>query len=674
MLRHYRNLLESVIRDPRQRLSEVSLLSAGERHQLLREWNQTKVDYGAERLLHQLFEEQAAETPEAAALVFEDRSLTYSELNARANQLARYLRRQGVGAETRVGLCLERSLEMVVGLLAILKAGAAYLPLDPSYPRERLRFMLEESAAPVLLTQQRLLSALPEHQAQAICLDTQWDEIAQESSLNLATNVLAENLAYIIYTSGSTGAPKGVGVSHRNLLHSTLARLDYYPSQPSSFLLLSSFAFDSSVAGIFWTLCAGGVLVLPGEGLQRDAHALVRLIQRQRVSHLLSLPSLHALMLEVGAASELESLDAVIVAGEACPPELARRHFETLPQTKLYNEYGPTEATVWSSVYQCLWSEDEGRQVVPIGRPIANARLYILDENLRPVPIGIAGELYIGGAGLTRGYLQRSEVTAERFVPDPFGTEAGARIYRTGDTARYLSDGNIEFLGRSDSQVKIRGYRIELGEIEAALMEQATVRAAAVVAADETGGGKRLIAYLVRERDDDAIDLDELRRMLKERLPEYMVPSAFVTLAEMPLSPNGKVNRRALSTAEQFAPELKRAYQPPQSDAERTIAAVWQEMLKVEQVGLTDNFFDLGGHSLLMVKVYTQLRGRFEREFTVIDLFRYPTVRAAAQFLSPTEEQQAAARESQEQEEARLTAGKDRLRQLKQRRQASLNS
>jgi amino acid adenylation domain-containing protein len=673
MLGHTRNLLESIVADPQQRLSELSFLGADERRQLLYEWNETRVEYNAGGTLHQHFEAKAAETPQAVALVCEGQQLSYGELNERANQLAHHLRKRGIVAETRVGLCIERSLEMIVGLLGILKAGAAYLPLDPTYPRERLRFMLDESAAPVLLTQQRLASVLPEHGAQVIYLDTHWDEIAQESNSNPVANVLAENLAYIIYTSGSTGTPKGVCVSHHNLLQSTFARLDYYSSQPKSFLLLSSFAFDSSVAGIFWTLCAGGTLVLPEEGLQRDAHALVRLIRQRRVSHLLSLPSLHALMLEVADASELESLDVVIVAGEACSPELVRRHFETLPETNLYNEYGPTEATVWSSVYQCLGDEGEGRQVVPIGRPIANARLYILDDDLRPLPIGVAGELYIGGEGLTRGYLQRSEVTAERFVPDPFGK--GARLYRTGDMTRYLPDGNIEFLGRSDSQVKIRGFRIELGEIEAALMEEATVREAVVVAADEASGGKRLVAYLVWEQAAEASGVDELRQKLKERLPEYMIPATFVFLAEMPLSPNGKIDRRALSTADQSAPELKRAYMPPLTDAERTIAQVWQEVLKVEKVGVTDNFFDLGGHSLSMVQVYTKLRAAFvEREFTVIDLFRYPTVSAVAQFLNPSAQQQAAAVQTQEHEATRLEEGKDRLRQLKQRRQASRNN
>jgi len=382
---------------------------------------------------------------------------------------------------------------MIVGVLGILKAGGAYVPLEPAYPQERLAMVLEESGAPMLVTQQHVVAGLPPHQADVVCLDSQWQEIAQENGHHPISPVQPENLAYVIYTSGSSGRPKGVCVTHRNLVHSTVARSIFYRQPPGCFLLLSSFAFDSSVAGIFWTLCSGGTLVLPAEGLQRDPQALVRLVQEQSVSHLLSLPSLHALMLEVAKKSELSTLKVVIVAGEACAPELVERHLEVMPGTGLYNEYGPTEATVWSSVYEC--QESANHETVSIGRPIPNARIYILDEDMRVVPIGVAGEIYIGGAGVARGYYRRPDETALRYLPDPFNGEG--RLYRTGDRARYRSNGEIEFLGRVDNQVKIRGYRIELGEIEAVLREHPAVRESVVVAIEDQIGGKRLVGYLV---------------------------------------------------------------------------------------------------------------------------------------------------------------------------------
>jgi amino acid adenylation domain-containing protein/FkbM family methyltransferase len=497
-------------------LAELEIVGEAERQKLLAEWNDTAAPYAEDECIHQLFERQVAQTPNSVAVIYQEQELTYTELDQRANQLAHYLRSRGVGPEVRVGLCVERSLEMIVGLLGILKAGGAYVPLDPTYPRERLGFMLADTAAPILLTQQRLIDNLPSPQAQVVCLDTQWKEIARESSGSCASDVLARNLAYVIYTSGSTGTPKGVLVTHHNLVHSTVARSAYYHTPPSRFLLLSAFSFDSSVAGIFWTLCGGGALVLPGKGMQRDGLALVRLIEREGVTHLLSLPSLHGVLLETAEARELENLQVVIVAGEVCAPELVRRHRRALPQARLYNEYGPTEVTVWSSVYQCAGpekeegEEEEGR-VVAIGRPIINAQVYILDEQLRPVAIGEAGELYLGGPGISRGYLHRGDVTAERYLPHPFSAEGGARLYKTGDVGRYRGDGNLEFLGRRDAQVKLRGYRIELGEIEAALAEHEAVREAVVVARAESGRTERLVGYLELEPQRAAVACRLLR-------------------------------------------------------------------------------------------------------------------------------------------------------------------
>jgi amino acid adenylation domain-containing protein/FkbM family methyltransferase len=511
----FQTLIDSVLEYENALISELEIVGEAERKQLLEEWNSTTTPYPSAKCIQELFERQAAQTPNAVALVYEGKKLSYEELNRRANQVAHYLKSRGVGPEMPVGICIERSLEMIVGVLGILKAGGAYVPLEPTYPQERLAMVLAETDAPVLVTQQHLVAGLPPHQAEVVCLDTQWEEIAKGNGENPVRLAQAENLAYVIYTSGSSGRPKGVCVTHRNLVHSTVARSVFYRQPPSCFLLLSSFAFDSSIAGIFWTLCSGGTLVLPAEGLQRDPQALARLVQEQSVSHLLSLPSLHALMLEVAKKSELSTLKVVIVAGEACAAELVERHLEVMPRTRLYNEYGPTEATVWSSVYECLGSAKH--ETVSIGRPIANARIYILDEEMRVVPIGVAGEIYIGGAGVARGYYQRPDETAARYLPDPFSDEGEARLYRTGDRARYRSNGEIEFLGRVDNQVKIRGYRIELGEIEAVLREHAAVRESVVVATDDRIGGKRLVGYLILD-EQHAFTACQLLRYKREGL------------------------------------------------------------------------------------------------------------------------------------------------------------
>jgi amino acid adenylation domain-containing protein len=674
MLGHTRHLLESIIYNPQQRLSELSLLSHDEEHQLLRQWNETKVDYGAGLTLHQLFEEQTERTPDAVALVFEDHSLTYSELNSRANQLARFLQLQGVGPESLVPICIERSLHMVIGLLGILKAGAAYLPLDPSYPQERLAFMLNDAQAHLLLTENKLARQLPPIAARLVLLDDDWPLISEQSADNCAASATEQNLAYLIYTSGSTGQPKGAMISHQGLCNRLLWMQSQYGLDASDRVLQKTpFSFDVSGWEFFWPLITGATLVIAKPEGHKDSAYLVELINREQITTLHFVPSMLAVFLEEEGLARRSSLRRVVCSGEALSLELQERFLSRI-EAELDNLYGPTEASIDVTYWRC--EAEEQQRSVPIGRPIANTEIYVLDEEMKPTSVGVAGELYIGGVGLGRGYWQRAKLTAEKFVPHPHSSADGERLYRSGDLARFGKDGRIEYLGRLDYQVKIRGFRIELGEIEAALMEQAGVREAAVVAQEETPGSsdKRLVAYLVREREDEALDVDRLRATLRERLPEYMVPSAFVMLAEMPLTSSGKINRRALPLPEQSTPAMKRAYQPPQTDAERTIAAIWQEALKVEKVGLTDNFFDLGGHSLSMVKVFTKLRGSFEREFTVIDLFRFPTVSAVAQFLQPTEEQRASALQSQEQEAARLTAGKDRLRQMKQRRQASLKS
>ncbi len=429
---------------------------------------------------HELFEMQVQHTPNQTAVVSKSGQLTYAELNNRVNQLAHYLRKQGVVPDMPVGLCVERSLEMVIGILGILKAGGAYVPLDPSYPAEHRTFVIEDTQALIILTQEKLKNNQDTHRAHRISLDADWEDIASESTNNPVNVSAEENLAYIIYTSGSKGRPKGVEITHQNLLASTTARRDYYKTPPRSYLLLSSVAFDSSIAGIFGTLCRGGNLVLPDNGAERDVFQLIELISQHKISHLLSLPSLYTLLLSEASTEQLTSLQTVIVAGEECSGQVLAQHFKHLPQTQLFNEYGPTEGTVWSSVYAC--QEGDQNRAVPIGKPIPNTQIIILDPQMQVVPVGETGELYIRGPGLARRYRNSPQLTAEKFLPDPFSEQPGERLYRTGDLGCYRPDGNIEFRGRIDHQVKIRGYRIELGEIETVLSLHPLVQEAVVVA------------------------------------------------------------------------------------------------------------------------------------------------------------------------------------------------
>ncbi|MFN6484862.1 MULTISPECIES: amino acid adenylation domain-containing protein [unclassified Nostoc] len=619
----FHKLVESATYNSEARISELEILSDRTLHQLLFEFNQTQADYPQNKCIHQLFTEQVERIPDNIAIVFNNQQLTYTELNARANQLAHSLQKLGVGAEVLVGICVERSLEMLVGILGILKAGGAYVPLDPHYPQERLAFMLEDTQVSILLTQQYLLENLPKHDAQTICLDTDWEAIAQQSQEEPVPTGTLENLAYVIYTSGSTGKPKGVAIAHRNLVHSTIARITYYQEPISSFLLLSSFAFDSSIVGIFWTLCCGGTLHLPEESVQKEVSKIVELIYQNGVSHLLSLPSLYALILQQAKLEQLNSLRAVIVAGEACLPELVQLHFQLQPETSLFNEYGPTEATVWSSVYHCH-SLETGTQI-SIGCPIANTKIYILDSHLHPVPVGVPGEIYISGEGLARGYLNQPAITSEKFIPHPFSQQPGIRLYKTGDLARYLSNGNIDFLGRIDNQVKIRGFRIELGEIEALLNQHPGVQEIVVIAREDIPGNKRLVAYVV-PLSKSATTVNELRNFAKDKLPEFMVPSAIVLLKELPLSPNGKVDRKTLPAPEQVRSDLIGEFVPPRTPVEEMLTQIWSEVLKVEKVGIYDNFFELGGHSLLTTQLLAKVKATFNLDISLRSLLEKPTV------------------------------------------------
>jgi len=576
--------------------------------------NQTTTHLATPALLHQLFEQQVDLQPDAIAVTHGDAHLSYRALERQANQVAHRLRQAGLTAGQPVGLFIERCSEALVGILGILKAGGAYLPLDPTYPAERLSDMLEQTAAPLLLSLTRLQTRLPEGNYETVWLD----QPGSDSTFDLRPEPIsdADTLAYLIFTSGSTGRPKGVMVTHRNAVHSTSARQLAYEEPLTSFLLVSGLAFDSSVAGLFWTLGRGGRLCLPQDDQVQDALALGRLIAAQRISHTLMLPSLYAQVLEQ-AADQLGSLRCAIVAGEACPAALARHHREQCAQARLYNEYGPTEGTVWCSYYRARGDE---HGVLPIGKAIANMQVFVLDEQRRPVAAGVAGEIYLSGAGITQGYLGRPDLTAERFLSNPLDPQ-GSQWYRSGDIGRVNPQGDIEFLGRIDDQVKIRGFRIELGEIEARLLSHPSIREAVVIARQNEVGDTELIAYLVARAACPGATA--LRDYLGTQLPDYMLPNAYVMLSAFPLTPNGKLDRKALPAP---ARDRQVSYRAPRNEREQLLAALWTQVLGVEQVGLDDNFFELGGHSLTATRLVSRLRSSLGLEVPVRALFQHPTL------------------------------------------------
>jgi amino acid adenylation domain-containing protein len=627
MVEHLRMLLEGAAANCEQRIAELPLLTSAERQQIVVEWNRTEVSYPKDRCLHELIQEQAERTPEAVAVVLEDKQLTYRQLNERANRLAHYLQKLGVVADTLVGICVERSLEMVVGLLGILKAGGAYVPLDPEYPKERLAFMLEDAAVPVLLTQAHVAASLPTHQARTVRLDVEWPLIARESVGQVNSSVKAEHLAYMIYTSGSTGRPKGVMNTHVAIVNRLLWMQDAYRlAPPDRVLQKTPFSFDVSVWEFFWPLLTGAKLILAVPGGHKDGAYLANLIRQEQITTIHFVPSMLSVFLEQeGLGSSCASLKRVFCSGEALSFELQQR-FLSLLAAELHNLYGPTEAAVDVTHWEC---ERESRlHTVPIGRPIANTQIHILDHHLQPMPIGVPGELHIGGIGLARGYHNRPELTAEKFVADPFRPADGSRLYRTGDLARYLPNGAVEYLGRLDHQVKIRGFRIELGEIESALAELPGVYEAVVMAREDIPGEKRLVAYLTSRRKEAPKDF-ELRHQLQDKLPEYMVPSAFVALNQLPLTPNGKVDRKALPALRRDV-ETKQSYIAPITDLERILCRIWCKWLNATAVGIKDNFFDLGGNSLLAIRVVGDINKTLETDLRVATFFQDPTVEQLA--------------------------------------------
>ncbi|MEH2228580.1 MAG: amino acid adenylation domain-containing protein [Nostoc sp.] len=641
-LGHYVTLLEGVVANPEQPLAQLPILTQTQQHQLLVEWNNTQTDYPGEYCIHELFEAQVERSPDAIAITFEDQHLTYRELNNRANQLAHYLQSLGVKPEVLVGICVERSLEMVIGILGILKAGGAYVPLDPAYPQERLALILDDVKPLVLLTQKHLVAELPTSAAKVVCLD-ECDLYAQESQENPSSNVIAENLAYVIYTSGSTGTPKGVLITHQALVNHTIAAAKAYELQPEDRILqFASVSFDVAAEELFPSWLSGSTVVIRPNRVLLFAHFGQFLIQEKLT--VINLPTAywHEWVSDLTQTTEPlpPTLRLVIVGTEQALPEkltlwqkLGGDRSQS-PRIRWLNAYGPTEATIGVTIYEPVepvtYPEKQPVYCVPVGRPIANTQVYLLDKHLHPTPLGVPGELYIGGIGIARGYLNHPELTTEKFIPNPFGEKSGMRLYRTGDLARYLPNGNIELLGRIDQQVKIRGFRIELGEISATLQQHNKVREAVVIAREDEHGDKYLVAYVSPQPEQPIINT-ELRGFLQEKLPQYMLPSSFVILSTLPLLPNGKLDRRSLPAPE-IRPELEVAYVMPQTEIEQTIATIWQKSLNIEKIGIHDNFFELGGHSLLMVKVHSQLREIFPIDLSMLDMFRYPTINSLAEF------------------------------------------
>ncbi|GJD22779.1 amino acid adenylation participated protein like [Rivularia sp. IAM M-261] len=612
MAGHFQNLLSAIVENPSQNVSQLPFLSESERHQLLVEWNDTATEYNSDKCIHKLFEEQVEKSLHAVAVVFEEQRLTYQQLNQKANQLAHYLQTLGVRAEVLVGICVERSIDMLVGLLGILKAGGAYVPLDPNYPPERLSYMLADSGVEVFLTQESLLETLRPHTARVICLDSDWEAIKQNAQDNLDVGVCSNNLAYVIYTSGSTGVPKGVAIEHQSpvaLCH--WAKQTFTAEQLSGVLAATSICFDLSVFEVFVTLCLGGKVILAKNLLDINS-----LDAAKEITLINTVPSVIAELLRIGDIPA--QVMTVNLAGEPIQNSIVQKLYEYTNVQYVYNLYGPSEDTTYST-FTLL--EKKITESPSIGRPISNTQIYILDSEIQPVSIGVPGELYIGGHGLARGYLNRQELTREKFIQNPFCDSQTERLYKTGDLARYRNNGNIEYLGRIDNQVKVRGFRIELGEIEAVLNTHPQIRQSIVIATEDNTGNKRLVAYVVK---DESITSQELRQFLREKLPNYMAPSAFVILDTLPLTPNGKVDRKALPKPDGV--ERENECVAPRTETEKIIANIFAEVLGVKNVGIHDNFFQLGGHSLLATQLVFSVRQTFQVDLPVRYLLEEPTV------------------------------------------------
>ena len=669
LTRQFQILLASATENFDSAINQLEILSQRDRQQLLFEFNQTQIDYSLDDCIHQLFEKQVEKTPDSIAVVFEDHQLTYAELNARANQLARYLQQVGVKPEMLVGLYVERSLEMIVALLGILKAGGAYLPLDPALPKSGLVFRLQDAQASILLTQRRLANDLADCAARIVCLDSDWNVLTSLPREHVDSEAKQEDLVYAIYTSGSTGKPKGVAIEHRQLCNYLLS-IENILNLPSgaSFAHISTLAADLGNTVIFSALCGGGCLHVLSLQRASNASALAAYFQRYPIDCLKVVPSHLAALLVPSSPQAILPQQLLILGGEVVNWELIQQIQQHMPECRIVNHYGPTEATVGTLTYPIRKGQTScNSETVPLGRPLANTQVYVLDDKLQPLPLGVKGELYIGGAGLARGYINRPKETAERFIVNPFLEQQSielspeTQIYRTGDLVRYLPDGNIEFIGRVDHQVKVRGFRIELGEVEAVLSQHLGVRQAVVSVQEDDPTDKRLVAYIVSSQKQTT-NVSDLRNYLREKLPEYMIPSAFVMLKALPLTSNGKVDRRALPAPDSLRPELEATYAPPRTEMEQTIAGIWQEMLHLEKVGIDDNFFDLGGHSLLIIQVHSRLQESFKGDLLITDLFEYPTIRSLTKYLSKEASEVSTFEASDQRAEGRIAARQSRIR------------
>ncbi|MBW4428169.1 MAG: amino acid adenylation domain-containing protein [Nostoc desertorum CM1-VF14] len=623
-LEHIQSWLENIVTNPQGRLLDLQPVTDKDRYKILQEWNNTQTEYPQDLCIHHLFEQQVERTPDTVAVVFKNQQLTYRQLNTRANQLAHYLQKLGVGAEVLVGICVERSLEMLIGILGILKAGGAYVPLDPSYPQQRLAFMVQDAQVSVLLTQQHLAATLPPHQAQLVCIDSDWNNISQHSHCHLSHKTSTDNRAYVIYTSGSTGQPKGVQITHGSLVNFLTAMHHTLGLTPEDiFLSVTTLSFDIAALELYLPLIVGAGVVVVSREVATDGISLLKTLTLSQATVMQATPATWRMLLAAGW-QDTQPLK-ILCGGEALDSTLAYQLRERSQQ--VWNLYGPTETTIWSSLHKVEHTDnlESAKSIVSIGRPIANTQFYILDQNQQLVPVGVTGELYIGGAGLARGYLNRPELTAQRFIANPFSQQTNARLYRTGDLARYLLDGSIEFLGRIDNQVKLRGFRIELGEIEAAINQHPAVSTSVVVVRQDEAANQSLVAY-VSVQPQQTLTIPELHRILESMLPSYMVPSAFVTLDVLPLTPNGKVDRKALPAADitHLLPESN--FVAPATPLEEMLVSIWTQVLGVEKVGVKDNFFELGGHSLLATRVVSQIRQVFAVELPLRRLFELPTV------------------------------------------------
>ncbi|MCC5608946.1 amino acid adenylation domain-containing protein [Nostoc sp. CHAB 5834] len=661
MAEHLQTLLAGIVTDFQQQLWELPLLNETEKTQLAK-WNDTQIEYPLEKCIHQLFEAQVERKPDAVAVICKEEELTYRELNQRANELAHYLQKLGVSSEVLVGICVEPSLDMIVGLLGILKAGGAYLPLDPAYPQQRLAFMLSDARVSFVISHSSFVNNFDK--MTVVCIDIDWNKIAQESPENPVSYTTGDNLAYVIYTSGSTGKPKGVLGLHRGAVNRFHWMWETYPfTEGEVCCQKTSLNFVDSVWEIFGSLLQGVKTVIVGDRIVKNPPQFVETLANHNVTRLVLVPSLLRVLLDTDSElqNQLPKLKFWVTSGEALSIDLLHKFRQTLPDSILLNLYGSSEVSADVTCYS-ITPKDQLPERVVIGRAIANTQINLLDKNLQPVPVGVAGELYVSGAGLARGYLNQLELTAERFI-----LRAGRRLYKTGDLARYQGDGNLEFLGRIDHQVKLRGFRVELGEIEAVLRQHPRVGEAIVVVREDELV-QQLVAYIVSD-SQQVINISELHRLLKEKLPEYMLPSAFVMLEALPLLPNGKVNYQALPLPESVRPELEQKLQLPQTEVEQTIASIWQEVLRIDEVGIHDNFFELGGHSLLLIQVYSKLQQKFQRDFSLVEMFQYPTINYLANFFGQESSSQLSVGTNNHQLESR-SASIQRRKEIRQKSHA----